>query len=70
MPFNPDDPSLVLVEKDGEQIRVHPFTLANHLELGWKIVQISAENVSTETPVVPAALQAEKQPARKPKQTP
>ena len=27
---------LILVEKDGERIRVHPLSLENHLQLGWR----------------------------------
>lgn len=39
---------MILVEKNGEQIRVHPDALADHQRLGWKIVE--GESVSVETP--------------------
>ncbi len=29
---------LILVEKDGVQLEVHPSALKNHEELGWKVV--------------------------------
>lgn len=32
----PDD-GLISVTKDGEMIRVHPLSLDNHIELGWKV---------------------------------
>ena len=41
------DDGLVLVEKDGEQIRVHPLSLENHKQLGWKPVE--EPTVSEET---------------------
>jgi hypothetical protein len=28
---------LILVEKDGEQIRIHPDALADHQRLGWVV---------------------------------
>lgn len=43
----------IKLEKNGEQIDVHPLSLANHLELGWKVVIEQPEavkSVSTETP--------------------
>ena len=41
--------ALILVEKDGEQIAVHPDALADHQRLGWKIV--SAETPQVEKPI-------------------
>jgi hypothetical protein len=38
MKKNEESDELILVEKDGEQIRVHPLALANHKQLGWKVV--------------------------------
>jgi hypothetical protein len=38
---------LILVEKDGEQIRVHPLSLENHKQLGWKVVEEPAVSVET-----------------------
>lgn len=29
---------LILVEKDGQQISIHPGTLENHKQLGWIVV--------------------------------
>ena len=34
---------LILIEKDGERIRVHPGTLENHKQLGWTVVEEAAE---------------------------
>lgn len=34
---------LILVEKDGEQIRISPLTLDSHQEHGWKIVDEPVE---------------------------
>ncbi len=39
---------LVLVEKDGEQIEVHPGTLENHKQLGWKVVEQQPARLSPE----------------------
>ncbi len=33
---------LTLMEKDGKQIRVHPLSVPNHIQLGWKVVEPSA----------------------------
>ena len=52
------DDELILIEKDGEQIRVHPGTLENHLSLGWKKVE-PAEEVAEE----PAEESDEEKPA-------
>lgn len=41
---------LILVEKDGAQIRVHPGTLENHKQLGWMVVEETAKAASEETP--------------------
>jgi hypothetical protein len=37
---------LILVQKGDTQIRVHPNSLENHLQLGWSVVE---PPVSTET---------------------
>lgn len=34
----PQDDELVLVEKDGEQLRVHPSCVKAHADAGWKVV--------------------------------
>jgi hypothetical protein len=65
MPLPPIDSGLVVVEKDGEHISVHPLSLDNHLALGWTIVQSTPKSVSIETPVPPAIPKAEKPAARK-----
>lgn len=35
----PDDSHLIAVTKDGETIGVHPTTLRQHTELGWRIAE-------------------------------
>lgn len=40
---------MILVEKDGEHIRIHPLALEDHKRLGWKVVEEKAADVETET---------------------
>ena len=39
---------LILVEKDGEQIRIHPLALEDHKRLGWKVVEEKAAATEAE----------------------
>ena len=39
---------LILIEKDGERIRVHPLSLENHLALGWTVVEELVIEAKTE----------------------
>jgi hypothetical protein len=34
---------LIAVTKDGATIKVHPGTLENHIQLGWKVVDEKAK---------------------------
>lgn len=40
---NEESDELILVEKDSEQIRVHPLALEDHKRLGWKVVTPEGE---------------------------
>lgn len=51
MTKNEESDELILVEKDGEQIRIHPLALEDHKRLGWKVVEAE----------VPAEAESEKE---------
>jgi hypothetical protein len=51
---------LILVEKDGQQIRIHPGTLANHKSLGWQ--PVGGEPVAAETEAEESSESGEKEP--------
>lgn len=56
---------LILVEKDGEQIRVHPLALEDHKRLGWKVVEKeSAAEVDDDKAAKKAAKEAAKKAAK------
>jgi hypothetical protein len=46
---------LVLMEKDGEQLRVHPTTVEAHKAVGWKVVEDSKAASESPAEEVPAA---------------
>jgi len=60
----------ILIEKDGFQISVNPGTLANHLELGWQVVdtdgtkvvkvETTVEKTTVESTPVPVAKTVQK----------
>ena len=37
---------LILVEKDGKKLRVHPSTVAAHVKAGWRVVEAEAESAA------------------------
>jgi hypothetical protein len=51
------DDKLILVEKDGERIEIHPLALENCKQLGWKVVeekpQVSNVGKPPEAPAAP-----------------
>lgn len=49
----PDE--LILIEKNGEQISVHPLSLADHKSLGWKVVERPIAEDPEPVPVVEQA---------------
>jgi len=53
---------LILVEKNGERMRVHPGTLENHQQLGWTVVDEAPLPIA-----VPVAVETPAPPAEKPK---
>ena len=44
---------LILIEKNGEQIRVHLGTLENHKLLGWTVVESTVEEVPVDVVPIP-----------------
>jgi len=44
---------LILIEKNGERIEVHPLSLQNHLLLGWTIVVIGPPTTMIASIAVP-----------------
>ena len=58
------DEEMILIEKGGEQIRVHPDALADHKRIGWTVVEPQAEEQPQEAPAVPPEPEPEPKPRR------